>query len=104
MSIVTVYAVFAHHDEAQRIGRAMIERDLAACVNILQPCQSIFRWEGKIETATESPAIFKTTLELSDALVAAIADLHSYAVPAIVVWPIVKLSEPYADWVDKTVG
>ncbi len=104
MSIVTVYAVFADHDEAQLIGRAMIERRLAACINILQPCQSIYRWDDKIEAATEVPALFKTTLDQSEALVTAIAELHSYDVPAIVVWPIAKLSEPYAAWVENSVG
>lgn len=104
MSVATVYAVFADQDEAQRIGRTMIERRLAACINILQPCQSIYRWEGKVEASTETPALFKTTLDHADALVTAIAELHSYAVPAIVVWPIAKLSEPYAAWVENMVG
>ncbi|MEO8618080.1 MAG: divalent-cation tolerance protein CutA [Sphingomicrobium sp.] len=104
MSVVTVYAVFADHDEAERIGRAMIEQRLAACINILQPCQSIYRWDGAVETATETPALFKTTLERSDTLVAAIAEMHAYEVPSIVVWPIAKLSEPYAAWVDDAVG
>lgn len=103
MSVVTVYAVFADLAEAQAIGRAMVEERLAACVNILQPCRSIYRWEGTIETASEVPALFKTTLDGADALIAAIGERHSYSVPAIAVWPIAKLPESYAAWVEGSV-
>lgn len=104
MSVVTVYAVFADLAEAQSIGRAMVEERLAACVNILQPCRSIYRWEGAIETGTEVPALFKTSLDQADALIAAISDRHSYSVPTIAVWPIAKLPESYAEWVENNVG
>jgi periplasmic divalent cation tolerance protein len=103
MSVVTVYALFADQAEAQAIGRAMVERRLAACVNILQPCRSIYRWEGAIETASEVPALFKTTLDQADALIAAIVERHSYSVPAIVVWPIAKLPDDYAQWVESSI-
>ena len=104
MSVVTVYAIFADQAEAQSIGRAMVEQRLAACVNILQPCRSIYRWEGAIESGTEVPTLFKTTLDGADALIAAITERHSYEVPAIVVWPIAKLPESYASWVESSVG
>ena len=104
MIVVTVYAIFANSAEAEAIGRAMIEERLAACVNILGPCRSIYRWEEKIETVGEVPALFKTTLEQADALIARIAGLHSYDTPAIVVWPIDKLLAGYGDWVDESVG
>jgi periplasmic divalent cation tolerance protein len=104
VSVVTVYAVFADSDEAERIGRAMVEQRLAACVNLLGMCRSIYRWDGTIEEASEVPALFKTTMAQSDALIAAIAEAHSYNVPAIVVWPIAKLSEPYAAWVEDSLG
>lgn len=103
MSVVTVYAVFADQAEAQTIGRAMVEERLAACVNILQPCRSIYRWEGAVETATEVPALFKTTLEQADALISAISKRHSYSTPALAVWPITKLPESYSDWVEASV-
>lgn len=104
MSVVTVYAIFADLAEAQAIGRAMVEGRLAACVNILQPCRSIYRWEGAIESASEVPALFKTTVDSADALIAAIVERHSYATPAVVVWPITKLAENYAAWVEESVG
>ena len=60
MSVVSVYAVFADAEEAERIGRTVIEERLAACINILAPVRSIYRWKGRIETADEVAAIFKT--------------------------------------------
>ena len=56
MSVVSVYAVFADADEAERIGRTVVEERLAACVNILGPCRSIYRWQGEVETADEVAA------------------------------------------------
>ena len=100
MPVVTLYAVFANPDEAQRIGRTIVDEKLAACVNILGPCHSIYRWQGAIETATEVPALFKTTLDKADALIARVTDLHSYEVPAIAVWPIERLPAAYGDWVE----
>jgi periplasmic divalent cation tolerance protein len=104
MTVVSVYAIFADDDEAERIGRQMVEERLAACVNILGPCRSIYRWQGALETADEVPAILKTTLALADALIARIAALHSYDVPCIAIWPIDKLHSDYADWVESSVG
>lgn len=97
--IVTVYAVFADSDEAGRIARAMVERGLAACANILAPCSSIYRWQGAIETAEEVPALFKARADQAEALIAAIAELHSYDVPAITAWPIAHRLPAYAEWV-----
>jgi len=103
MSVVSVYCIFANVDEAERIGRAVIEQGLAACINILGPCRSIYRWQGAIETADEVPAILKTTADTSDALMARIASMHSYDVPCIAVWPIEKLLLSYSEWVEQVV-
>jgi periplasmic divalent cation tolerance protein len=99
VTVVSVYAVFANQAEAEAIGRAVVEERLAACINILAPCRSIYRWQGKIETAEEVPTILKTDAAQADALIARIAELHSYDVPAITVWPIHKALAAYADWV-----
>jgi periplasmic divalent cation tolerance protein len=103
MSIVSVYAIFADAEQADRIGRAVIEERLAACINILAPVRSIYRWKGKIETADEVAAILKTHHWRSDALIARIAELHSYEVPCVVSWPIDKIVGSYADWVEDSV-
>jgi periplasmic divalent cation tolerance protein len=97
--IVTVYATFADAAEAERIARIAVEERLAACANILGPCRSIYRWEGKVEQADEVAALFKARADKAEALIARIAALHSYDVPAAVVWPISAALPTYADWV-----
>ncbi len=104
MTVVSVYAIFADAEEAASIGRQMVDERLAACVNILGPCRSIYRWQGAVETADEVPAIFKTSRAMADALVARIAELHSYEVPCVTVWPIEKLPVDYAEWIEGSVG
>lgn len=103
MSIVSIYAVFANAEEAERIGLTAVEEKLAACINILGPCKSIYRWKGQIETAAEVPAILKTDSWQADALIERIASLHSYDTPCITAWPIEKLLRRYADWVEDSV-
>lgn len=103
MSIVSIYAVFADAEEAERVGRTVIEEKLAACINILAPCRSIYRWQGVIETAEEVPAILKTHGWQVDELIERIAALHSYDTPCIAAWPIEKLLRRYADWVEDSV-
>jgi periplasmic divalent cation tolerance protein len=95
--------VFANAEEAETIGRTVVEEHLAACTNILSPVRSIYRWKGKVETAEEVAAILKTHHWRSDALMERIAELHSYEVPCIVTWPIDKIVGSYADWVEDTV-
>ncbi|HEX8526859.1 divalent-cation tolerance protein CutA [Allosphingosinicella sp.] len=98
-AIVSVYAVFGSDEEARRIGRAMVEERLAACVNILGPCHSIYRWQGRIEEGDEVAALFKTADARAGALIARIAELHDYDVPAAVAWPVGEVHGPYAEWV-----
>ncbi len=97
--IVTVYAVFGSAGEAQRVARTVVEERLAACANIIAPCRSIYRWQGTVEEAEEVPALFKTRADAAEALIARLAELHSYDVPAAVVWPIAQALPAYAAWV-----
>ena len=99
--IASVYAVFASAEEAERIGRAMVEQRHAACVNILGGCTSIYRWQGAIEQAREVAALFKTGEDGTAALIAAIAALHSYDNPAITAWPVTDATTDYAAWVKE---
>jgi periplasmic divalent cation tolerance protein len=104
MSVVSVYAIFATAEEAEHVGRTVIDERLAACINILGPVRSIYRWQGAVEAADEVAAILKTTDFAADALITRIAGLHSYEVPCIVTWPIDKVLGSYADWVEGSVG
>ena len=104
MSVVSVYAVFADADEAERISRQMVEERLAACVNILGSIRSIYRWKDAIESSEEVAAIFKTSDGQAGPLMIRIAALHSYDVPCVATWPIEKILGSYADWVEANVG
>ncbi|MFN3389160.1 MAG: divalent-cation tolerance protein CutA [Allosphingosinicella sp.] len=97
--IVTVYATFGSEEEAVRIARTLVEEGHAACANLLAPCRSIYRWQGKVEDAPEHPALFKTAAGRAEALIARLGALHSYDVPAAVVWPIGAALPAYAEWV-----
>jgi len=99
--IVSVYAVFGSDEEARRIGREMVELGLAACVNILGACHSIYRWQGKVEEAGEVAAIFKATAAAAPELVRRIAVSHSYEVPAAVIWPISDVPDNYRLWIEQ---
>ena len=103
MTIVSVYVLFADGEEAERIGRTVVEERLAACINILPACRSIYRWEGQVETADEVPAILKTHGSQAQALIERIVALHSYDVPCIAVWPIDRLLRAYGEWVEDEV-
>ena len=98
-AIVTVYATFGSEEEARRICRTAVEEGLAACANVLAPCHSVYRWQGEVEEAAEHAAILKTSAATAPKLLARIEALHSYDVPAAVVWPIADALDGYRDWV-----
>ena len=99
--VALLHVTFGTAAEAERIGRLMIEERLAACVNLLGPCASIYRWQGEVETATEYRALFKTTPQLARELADRIAALHSYDLPAIEMWP-AAAGDAIAAWVDDS--
>ena len=96
---VVVLSTAGSQEEAERIATALVEERLAACVNLVAPITSIYRWQGKVEEADEVAAIFKTSAAHAQLLVEAIGRLHSYEVPAVVVWPIGVAPEAYRAWV-----
>lgn len=84
---------------AQMLADLLIEQRLAACVNILAPCRSVYRWHGKIEEATEVPLLIKTTAARYDALEACVRAHHPYELPEIVAVPITCGLAEYVAWV-----
>lgn len=86
-------------EHAGALATQLVERKLAACVNVLAPCRSVYRWQGKIETAEEVPLLIKTTRECYPALEAAIREHHPYELPEIVAVPIVRGLPAYLDWI-----
>lgn len=95
---VFVYTTFPGIVEAEAVSKGIVERRLAACVNILPGMISHYRWEGKVERAEEVVAIFKTRDSLAEDLRAAIRELHSYDVPAISVIPLESVDRDYLAW------
>jgi periplasmic divalent cation tolerance protein len=98
MDPIFVYVTCADREEATRIGLEMVETKLAACANVIDGMTSIYRWEGKIETAQEAILILKTQVSLLDQLTAAVKGLHSYSVPCVVALPIVGGNPDYLSW------
>jgi periplasmic divalent cation tolerance protein len=84
---------------AQKLADALIEQRVAACVNILAPCRSVYRWQGKVQHDEEQPMLIKTTEERYAALEAAIRAGHPYELPEIVALPIERGLPAYLDWV-----
>jgi periplasmic divalent cation tolerance protein len=91
-------------EEAEGISAALVERRLAACVQVVGPIASRYRWQGEVETAREWLCLAKTEARRYPELEAAIRDLHSYDEPEIVAIPIVGGSAGYLDWVSHSVG
>jgi len=86
-------------DSAERISRQLVEQRLAACVNILAPCTSVYRWNDAIETASEIPLLIKTTRARYPALQAALTTAHPYELPEIVAVPLHEGLPAYLAWV-----
>jgi periplasmic divalent cation tolerance protein len=97
--IAIVYATFGDRAAAEGAAAQMVERHLAACANVQAPCLSVYVWEGKMERAEETPVIFKTSVGRREALMAALAAVHDYELPAISSWT-AQTSAAFAQWVD----
>jgi periplasmic divalent cation tolerance protein len=95
---VFVYTTYPTLVEAERAGRTLVERRLAACVNILPGMVSHYWWQGKIERGEETVMLIKTRASLAEAVRGAVKDTHSYATPAILVMPIESVDQTYLGW------
>ena len=84
---------------AQQIAETLVGEQLAACVNIMAPCRSVYRWQGKLENASEVPLQIKTTAVAYPALQARLLQLHPYEVPEIVALPLAAGLPAYLTWV-----
>lgn len=84
---------------AERLAATLIGNGLAACVNILAPCRSVYRWQGQVESATEIPLLIKTRPERYGELEAAIRNQHPYELPEIIALPVSSGLPAYLEWV-----
>ena len=86
-------------DSAKRVARQLVEQRLAACVNILPACTSVYRWNDAVESATEVPVLIKTTLARYPDLQAALTEVHPYELPEIIAVPLHEGLPAYLAWV-----
>jgi periplasmic divalent cation tolerance protein len=98
---IVVLSTCGSAEEAARIARALVEKKLAACVNVIPAVRSFYRWKGAIEDEQESLLVIKSSRALFNQLRAEIEKLHSYEVPEVVAVPIVDGSERYLEWLER---
>jgi len=90
-------------EEARHIAHALVERRLAACINLVPQVESTYRWKGEVETAAEVMLIIKTTADAFERLRAALVELHSFEVPECVELAITDGTAAYLDWIGEAV-
>jgi len=95
---IQVFTTTSKKTEARKIAKALVKRRLAACVQVLGPITSTYRWQGKIESSDEWLCLIKSTTELYPQLERAIRELHPYEVPEILAVPVVAGYQGYLDW------
>jgi periplasmic divalent cation tolerance protein len=97
--VSVVYVTTGTREEALRIGRALVEERLAACANVLGEATSVYRWQGATEEAAEVLLLLKSRTDLVEAVVARVAELHSYDCPCVTSWPVTAGYGEYLDWI-----
>jgi periplasmic divalent cation tolerance protein len=100
MQPVFVYMTAGSIEEARKIGRALIEGRLAACVNVIPGMSSLYWWQGKVEEGSETVMIAKTRADLVPQLTERVKALHSYTVPCVVSIPIENGNRAFLDWIE----
>lgn len=104
MNTLLVFTNLPDRPAAEALARALVEERLAACVNILASCRSVYRWQGAIENADEVPLLIKTSVERYAALAAAIRARHPYELPELIAVPITQGLPDYLAWVHAAVN
>ena len=102
--VVVVLSTFPNPEVARQIGAALVERQVAACVNLVPGVQSIYRWQGAVESADEILAVIKTTSAVLPSLKEALCALHPYDVPELLAFTAEDGLAAYLDWVAGAVS
>lgn len=102
--VLLVLTNLPDRDSAQRIAHSLIENHAAACVNILAECSSVYRWQGKVEAASETPLLIKTTRSAYPRVEELIRSQHPYELPEIIVVSVVAGLPAYLQWVTQEVS
>jgi periplasmic divalent cation tolerance protein len=101
---LVVLSTVGSAEHAERIARSLVERSLAACVNVVPSLLSTYRWKGEVQRDSELLLIIKTRAERLHALQEALVALHPYEVPEAIALPITAGHRPYLEWLDAAVG
>lgn len=99
MSTLLVLTNLPDRAAAERLADMVVEKNLAACVNILAPCRSVYRWKGAVQHDEEHPVLIKTTRERYAALEQALRAGHPYELPEIIALPVERGLPAYLEWV-----
>ena len=98
---IVIFVTASSEEEAKKIAQSLVEKRLAACVNIIKDVQSVFRWKGKILDEKELLLIIKTRKKLYKNVEEEVKNLHAYEVPEIIALPIISGSKDYLYWIDS---
>jgi periplasmic divalent cation tolerance protein len=101
---LVVITTVGGREEAVVLARALLERRLVACVNLVPGIRSLYRWKGEIADDTEQMLVMKTRADRYPALAAAVSELHPYDVPELVALAVENGSEAYLAWIDDSLG
>ena len=101
MAVLAVFSTFPNPDKAAEVAKILVTEQLAACVNLVGPVRSIYRWKGEISDDSETLAVIKTTRERFDAMKTRLVELHPYEVAEVIALPIEAGHAPYLAWVES---
>jgi periplasmic divalent cation tolerance protein len=99
-----IFTTAGSKEEASKIAHALVERRLAACVNIVPQIESVYRWQGKVEMVLEWLLLIKTQAELYERVRDAVKELHSYDLPECVMLEVSAGSQQYLEWIAENTG
>lgn len=100
-TFIQVITTVEKREDAQRIARALVEKRLAACAQVVGPVTSTYWWEGQVEVAEEWQCLLKAREDRFDAMEQAIREIHPYEVPEIISMPLVQVSPAYREWLRR---
>lgn len=101
--VLVVFCTFPDEVKARQIGALLVEKQVAACVNVISGMRSIYRWEGKVHDDSEVLAVIKTTRKCYPGLEAALLEAHPYDTPEVLAIPIAEGATRYLNWVEENV-
>ena len=100
---IVVFVTASNKKEANKIAKELIRQRFAACVNIIDRIESVFRWQGKVDSAGETLLVIKSKQSKLNKIIKLVKSLHSYRVPEMIALPIIGGYIPYLDWIDESV-